>query len=164
MASRDKFSFGDEQLPTFRFGDASMYEDGILQRVGKLSRSVQQEFEENEGGAWLQQLSYVTEHPAKEEYPSSKGEAPSEELKQSYTRDLRNSSLELQDFYDRQPELGNGPGQIPKLLTKAEVAILRMYTGPWFKCSNFYLRYLPEVGSNALVAACWLRCPAGSCG
>ena len=51
-----------------------MYEDGILQRVGKLSRSVQQEFEENEGGAWLQQLSYVTltEHPAKpkEEWPA----------------------------------------------------------------------------------------------
>ena len=37
-------------------------------------RSVQQEFEENEGGAWLQQLSYVTltEHPAKpkEEWPA----------------------------------------------------------------------------------------------
>eukprot|EP00900_Chrysochromulina_parva_P007452 jgi/Chrpa1/16708/Chrysochromulina_OHIO_Genome00022767-RA len=40
-------------LPTFVFGDRTLYEDGILARVGNLSRSVQHEFEENERGIWL---------------------------------------------------------------------------------------------------------------
>ena len=37
------------------------------------------------------------------------------------------------------------PDHPPARLTLAEIAILRMYTGPWFKAINFYLRYLPEV-------------------
>ena len=30
-----------------------------------------------------------------------------------------------------------------KVLSLAEIAILRVYTGPWFKAVNFYLRYGP---------------------
>jgi hypothetical protein len=132
-------------LPTFVFGDRSLYEDGILARVGNLSRSVQHEFEENERGIWLPELRYVTEQPAREAYPSTKGEAPSDALVPSYTRDLGRTGWTLSNFHEAQPTEGNGPGQIPERLSLAETAVLRTYTGPWFQAINFYLRYLPEV-------------------
>ena len=131
--------------PTFVFGDRTLYEDGILARVGNLSRSVQQEFEENERGKWLPELRYVTEEPAREAYPSTKGVAPSDALVPSYTRDLDRTGWVLSKFHEAQPSEGNGPGQIPERLSLAETAVLRTYTGPWFKAINFYLRYLPEV-------------------
>jgi hypothetical protein len=132
-------------LPTFVFGDRTLYEDGILARVGNLSRSVQEEFEENERGFWLPELRYVTEQPAIEAYPSTKGVAPSDALVPSYTRDLGRAGWVLSKFHEAQPTEGNGPGQIPERLSLAETAVLRTYTGPWFQAINFYLRYLPEV-------------------
>jgi len=132
-------------LPTFVFGDRTLYEDGILARVGNLSRSVQQEFEENERGKWLPELRCVTEQPAREAYPSTKGVAPSDALVPSYTRDLGRTGWTLSNFHEAQPTEGNGPGQIPERLSLAETAVLRTYTGPWFQAINFYLRYLPEV-------------------
>jgi hypothetical protein len=125
-------------LPTFVFGDRSLYEDGILARVGNLSRSVQQEFEENERGIWLPELLYVTEQPAREAYPSTKGVAPSDALEPSYTRDLGRTGWTLSKFHEAQPT-------VPEPLSLAETAVLRTYTGPWFQAINFYLRYLPEV-------------------
>ena len=122
-----------------------MFEDGILERVGKLSKSVQQEFEANEDGQWLPVLRYVVEEPTKQQYPASKGLAPSDDLVRSYTRDLGHHGQMLVEFFNAQPNQGTGPGEIPKMLTMAEIAILRLYTGPWFKSINFYLRYLPEV-------------------
>jgi len=132
-------------LPTFVFGDRTLYEDGILARVGNLSRSVQHEFEENERGIWLPELRYVTEQPAREAYPSTKGVAPGDALVPSFTRDLGRTGWTLSKFHEAQPTEGNGPGQIPERLSLAETAVLRTYTGPWFQAINFYLRYLPEV-------------------
>ena len=132
-------------LPTFVFGDRTLYEAGILARVGNLSRSVQDEFVENERGRWLPELLYVTEQPARQAYPSTKGVAPSDALVPSYTRDLGRTGWFLSQFHEAQPTEGNGPGQIPERLSLAETAVLRTYTGPWFQAINFYLRYLPEV-------------------
>ena len=139
----DKFR---PDLPTFVFGKPEVYRAGILARVAPsgLSRSVQEEFETNENGAWLRELRYVTEQPATQSYPDSKGRAPEAKLVPSYTRDLDHDGLSLHDFYERQPKKGDGPGQIPQRLSHIEIAVVRAYTGPWFKSINFYLRYLPE--------------------
>ena len=133
------------ELPTFVFGKRDLYEDSIVDRVGQLSHSVQQEFEDNEGGRWLCELQYVTEQPAVQTYPSTKGIAFSDDLVPSHTRDLNHEGKTLQWFVERQPSVGSGPGQIREALTNAEIVVLRMYTGPWFEAINFFLRYRPEV-------------------
>ena len=79
---------------------------------------------ENERGFWLPELRYVTDLPAKQEYPSTKGYAPSSTLEPSYTRDLGHTGWMLQRFHDAQPEKGSGPGQIPEQLSLAETAVL----------------------------------------
>ena len=138
------------EVPTMVFGKEEIYREGILARVGPLTRSMQQEFEDNEGGSWLRELQYVTEQPARSQYPSTKGAVPDDkhDLIPSYTRDLGHDGWTLERFHAMQPAVGSGPGQIPEALSLAEVAALRAYTGPWFKAINFYLRYSslsPEV-------------------
>ena len=137
----DKFR---TEVPTFVFAEQSEFDAGVLSRVGPLKRSVQHEFEKNERGKWLPELRYVTEERAVQRYPASKGNAPREDLVGSYTRDLGQAGSTLQDFYHRQPAVGNGAGQIREKLSLAEIVILRCYTGPWFQAINYNLRHLPE--------------------
>ena len=115
-----------------------MYHHGLLARFpGGLTRSARQEFEENEGGKWLDDCVYVVDQSAKEEYPSTKGEAPSEQLKPSFTRDKGRTGWTLEQFYDEQPAKQRS-GVEAWQLSLAEVAILRIYTGPWFKAVNVW--------------------------
>eukprot|EP00966_Prymnesium_polylepis_P005624 128577-Prymnesium_polylepis.1 len=85
------------------FGDTSVYRDGLSGRLGALTRSVLQEFTENEDGQWLPQLDYVR-GVAKQEYPSTKGKAKTDELKDSYTRDLGHDGWTVQRFWEAQPD------------------------------------------------------------
>jgi hypothetical protein len=127
-------------VPTFVYHGIEVYRKGIMQRVGKLTRSVRQEFEENEKGVWEVELKYVNECAARESYPSTKGEAPTEELVPSYTRDLDHTGYRIEDFWNAQPAKLRGT---PDELTRAEITLLRVYTGPWFEAFNFNMRYGP---------------------
>ena len=139
----DKFR---PDIPTFVFGKAEVYRAGILARVAPsgLARSVLEEFEENESSRWLNELQYVTEQPSVEAYPSTKGRAPDAKQIAAYTRDLGHEGWTLNDYFDAQPAEGDGHDQISERLSRAEIVVLRMYTGPWFQSINFYLRYLPS--------------------
>ena len=115
----DKFR---PDVPTFVFEGEEAYRSGILARVGGvLTRSMQEEFEQNEGGAWLREFQYVIEQPARAQYPSTKGPAPSEEMRYSYIRDLGHDGWTLDRFHQAQPPAGTGPGQLPEQLSLAEV-------------------------------------------
>ena len=131
-------------LPTFQFGDDDIYHKGLLARLGPLTRSVRQEFADNEDGTWTGALQYVVDKPAQELYPSTKGYAPKDkpELVPSFTRDKGRTGWTLAAFHEQQPAVQRSLEQ-SKVLSLAEIAILRVYTGPWFKAVNFYLRYGP---------------------
>jgi len=131
--------FGSE-MPTMVFGNESAYRDGLLARTGQPTRSVWQEFARNDHGRWLRELEYVALLAAVRQYPASKGSAPNPEQEPAYTRDLEHRGKRLDDFWRQQPQFGK-----ERELSRAEVAVLRLYTGPWFKVINFYLRYLPVV-------------------
>ena len=121
--------------PFMEFGDKEMYKDGISARL-KLTRSLRKEFEDNLGGRYIELFDYVFKGPAKEEYPSVKGSAPTPADIPAYTRDLGRDGWTLDDFLTK-------PGQTPGELSKLDVGMLRLYTGPVFKPWNFYLRYGP---------------------
>ena len=74
-------------VPTMVFGETRVYRYGLSGRLGKLTRSVLQEFDQNESGKWRGELDYVL-GAAREAYPATKGVATAAELVQSYTRDL----------------------------------------------------------------------------
>ena len=132
-----------DDLPCFVYGSCETYRDGLLNRLGgKLTRSIVKEFEANESGKWMRELDYVLKKPAMQEYPSSKGEAPTTSETPSYTRDLDHGGMTLQEFWQRQPDSLKGT---KNELSLPEVAIARMYTGPWFQAINFYHRYVPAV-------------------
>ena len=183
----------------------------------QFERSIRQEFEQNDRGKWLSHLQYVLSDIQKEEYPSTKGTAPTEQMCDAYTRDLRhcvfkngdlvtikdgrvthvttervvqmiyrqdkerlrtarrikfklqlpnplidervgaiielmandadgtervfarfpNPGMSLADFRRRQPGFGTD-----NELTLAEIAVLRLYTGPVFQPWNAWLRGL----------------------
>ena len=138
------------ERPTFRYGDTSTFHYGLLARFqGGLTRSALQEFEQNEPlddgiGRWMNEYEYVVGLPAKEQYPASKGLAPNPELEPAFTRDKGRDGWTLKDFHDKQPAGQQGWGE-EWLLSLAEVAILRLYTGPWFVAINFFLRYGPWI-------------------
>jgi len=136
------------------FDDETTFKDGIYglyKRRGldpdRLQRSVAEEFHQNSGGKWLREFQYVVEKPAQPEYPSSKGEAPSQAELPAYVRDLGHAGFSLEDFHKRQPGLGT-----KNELTLAEVAVLRLYTGPVFKPWNEWLRYGRQLDDGESVA------------
>ena len=130
---------------------------GLYRRMGinpdALTRSIRQEFVENDGGKWYEHFDYVVNQPAVETYPSSKGEAPGvpndddirlaepeereeyERLKKPFTRDWRNTGKTLADFVAAQPKK-----ESRERLSPAEVAVLRLYTGPMHHKYNLVLR------------------------
>ena len=144
-------------VPTMVFGDSQVYRDGLSGRLGELTRSVQQEFEQNEGGKYVQELDYVL-GTARQQYPGrdygggTKGSAPSSDLIETYTRDLGHDEWTIEHFWEAQPAKlrgdrrwadRNSPGGSPNELTELEVVMLRCWTGPVFKSWNFFLRHGP---------------------
>ena len=120
--------------PYMVFGDDDMYTGGISKQL-QLARSLRKEFEGNLGGKYVWLLDYVFREPATELYgPGAKGYAPTPEDVDAYTRDLGREGWMLDDFLTKE-------GQNPGNLTKLDVGMLRLYTGPVFKPWNFWLRY-----------------------
>ena len=91
----EEMVFDDES--TFRDGIYGLYKKRGLD-PDRLTRSMLQEFEQNEGGKWLDEYKYVTEGKARELYPSTKGEAPTAAEVRSYTRDLDHDGWTIDDF------------------------------------------------------------------
>ena len=89
-------------VPTMVFGETRVYRYGLSGRLGKLTRSVLQEFDQNESGKWRGELDYVL-GAAREAYPATKGVAPVAELVQSYTRDLGHTGWTVRRFWEAQP-------------------------------------------------------------
>ena len=154
----DKFTTPAKEMifdPVASFTDG-LY--GLYRRMGinpdALTRSIRQEFLENDGGKWFEHFDYVVNQPAVETYPSSKGEAPGvpndedirlaepeerdeyERLKKPYTRDWQNTGKTLADFVAAQPKQ-----ELRERLSPAEVAVLRLYTGPIFSEWNTWARF-----------------------
>ena len=83
------------------FDPRNSYVHGLNGRLRKLlglekheeveyTRSIREEFEQNDGGKWLEHLEYVLNHEAIEDYPSTKGRAPDDSAatRRMYTREL----------------------------------------------------------------------------
>ena len=145
----------------FVFADPRFFRDGLpgLYKAKEidpdtLHRSIRQEFEACENGRWLPELRYVVEEEAVEQYPSSKGKSPVGQpwLEAAYTRDYRRAGKRLEDFWREQPALSrrgkSGEGDSEHELTMAEVATLRLYSGPLYKPWNDWLRWGEEGDST----------------
>ena len=142
--------------PFMQFGGKEMYTDGISMHL-KLTRSLRKEFEDNLGGKYVELLDYVFKGPAKDSSlpdapPSAKGPAPTPADVPAYTRDLGRDGWTLDDFRTK-------PGQTPGELTKLDIGMLRLYTGPVFKPWNFWLRYGPPGPSKTKYLLCCSETP-----
>ena len=141
----------DDATKEFAFHPADKHKDGIkglyVERgldPDDLKRSMRREFEENHQAGWLKEYKYVVDEKSIEEYPSSKGDAPNPSSIAEYTREWMRTGLTLDDFVSRQPvELA----KIDKELNRADVASLRLYTGPVFAAWNGWLRGVPYIES-----------------
>ncbi len=101
---------------------------GLLSRDG-LSRSIEEECRDNDGGAWAAEYDYVVTCAAEEDVdlPStlkSKGKLSSSGVQ--IVRDAGHAGMMLGDFVASQEA-------IDARLSAAEVAALRLYTGPAFQ-------------------------------
>jgi hypothetical protein len=125
----------------FVYGSTGEYMRGLTVEGG-LTRSMEQEFAENDEGRWKAEYDYVVEREAIE-VP----EAPSDDsalllatarleaigLKGIKRRDQGHERMRLADFCAL-------PSAVDAQLTAAEVAALRLYTGPPYKPMNEALR------------------------
>lgn len=106
----------------FVFGGADDFRDGLTKKIKKLKRSMRQECLTNDGGKWVGEFSYAVEQAAEVK-----------RIKATRVRDEGHGGMTLDDFYHH-------PISMEAKLTKAEVAALRMYTGPLFEPWNYALR------------------------
>ena len=119
----DKFK---TDLEYFVFGDIRTdYVHGLTKKIPNLSRSMSEECLGNDGGKWREEFLYVTEEAAFEKVLDAS--------QPHRVRDKGHAGMRLADFC-RQPEA------VQAGLTEAEVAALRMYTGPMYVPFNGALR------------------------
>jgi hypothetical protein len=137
----------------FIFGSETDFASGLAVNGG-LKRSMEQEFAENDGGAWVGEYLYVVKHAAipvpdvASDDPARQAAAteleaihPSLEAKRG--RDVGNAGKRLHDFWQTARELMQAhPSDSVRSsnVTHAEVATLRLYTGPSYKPMNAALR------------------------
>ena len=121
---------------------------GLLSRDG-LSRSIEEECRDNDGGAWAEEYAYVVTRAAEEDVdlPStrkSKGKLSSSGVQ--IVRDAGHAGMMLSDFVASQEA-------VDARLSAAEVAALRLYTGPLFQALNAALR-AKDVSAWATTISC----------
>ena len=148
------------------FGDASEHRESLSKkRLSQPKRSVHAEFASNEGGMWLREYEYVAQQPARQrrhqrgvwqvDAPTSSmddeifsdgngGNAAAAASFDIVVRDEGHDGWTLDDFCSR--PLARAAG-----LTKAEVAVLRLFTGPCHAPLQFFLRAISQ--GDALVQA-----------
>jgi hypothetical protein len=138
MASADKMLTDPKH---FVFGSTDEFRKGLVV-PGGLTRSMKQEFEENDGGKWLPEYMYVVCRPAiavpdvEKEHPDRRAAMARYEaigIEAKGKRDLGNDSKVLANFCDH-------ADAVAAQLTHAEVAALRLYTGPPYRPMNEALR------------------------
>ena len=117
------------------FGSDKEHKEGLRGLVSELTRSMQDEARQNERGRWLKEFEYVVDRPAREDVDlptTKKGKVSSSG--EVIIRDRGHDGLKLDDFCKM-------PDAVAAKLTRAEVAALRLYTGPLFRPINYALRH-----------------------
>eukprot|EP01036_Dinobryon_divergens_P033385 gene33385-43162_t len=110
----------------FVFGGAEDYQDGLTKKIIGCFRSIEEECSNNDHGIWKEHYDYIVHQAAFEHVPD-----PSQPHR---VRDQGHAGMTLAKFC----KLENA---VKAKLTKAEVAMLRLYTGPMYKALNEALRY-----------------------
>jgi len=110
----------------FIFGDEKTFRHGLKNKVRKLTRSMEEEAVTNDNGKWKDAYKYVVYQPA--------FEAILDPSQPHRIRDKGNTGKRLDDFV-------NHLLAKDAELTQAEVAALRMYTGPFYIPWNYALRF-----------------------
>jgi len=114
-------------LPTqfFKFGTADDFIDGLTKKLNYLYRSVEEECHTNDGGKWKEHYDYIVYCPAQENVLDPK--------QPHRIRDQGHAGKTLDTFCN------HDKAKRAKLI-QAEVAVLRMYTGPFYVPWNNALR------------------------
>lgn len=107
-----------------KFGNDDDFRDGLTRKIKDLVNSMQDECYNNEGGRWRKEFDYVVNEAAIEK---------ADDVFAHRIRDFGHTGMRLQDFM-------NLPDALEAKLTEAEVASLRMYTGPLYVPWNTALR------------------------
>jgi len=121
--------------------------------TGKLTRSMRQEFEENEGGKWKAEFEYVVDHPAIE--VREKSAAIEEQFAEIglrngaiNKRDVGHSGMKLKHFMEH--EMAKKAKMSP-----GEMAAVRLYTGPSYVPLNGALRSKKIEAWKTTIALCY---------
>ena len=124
----------------FVFGDEKAFRDGLLAKTTSLTRSMEDECTINDDGKWKQHYMYVV-------YQSA-SELMIDETQPHRIRDQGHNGMTLNDFCNhfiaKEAEL-----------TQAEVASIRMYTGPFYIPWNTALR---NADKNPSLLHSWQTC------
>jgi hypothetical protein len=121
----------------FVFGNDQDFQDGLTKKVKQLTKSMECECITTEKGIWAKAYTYVTKEAAVE-----REDGPHR------VRDLGHGGLKLDDFCRHEKA-------VEAKLTVAEVAALRMYTGPMYEPWNRALRmYATDPSQLADWATC----------
>ena len=100
----------------FVFGEQSDFMDGLTKKIKSCYRSMEEECTKNDNGKYIKEYNYVVRQKAQE----------SRDLKQPHRiRDQGHNGMSLKDF------CGLHEAKDAKL-SEAEVAALRLYTGPLY--------------------------------
>ena len=130
--------------PEFMFGSPTDFLQGLSGLMGgsALTRSMEMEFRENDGGRWFGEYDYIVHRQAEEDVDAHGGKlfqtTRIHHGKISLTgerivRDRGHGGMGLTDFHAH-------PNSIRAGLSLAEVAALRLYSGPAFAPINAALR------------------------
>lgn len=130
----------DTNLKYFKFGSDGDFRDGLTGKISKLVRSMEEECLTNDNGAWREHYEYVVKHPA--------CEAMTDPNAPHRIRDKGHEGLRLEDFVKHKMA-------VDAKLTSAEVAAIRMYTGPLYAPWNKALRLSEE---NPSLLESWGTC------
>ena len=121
-----KFEAPSDHL--FVFGDPTDFMDGLTKKIKCCFRSMQEECTNNESGKYLKDYKYVVYEKAREFVVNEK--------LSHRIRDEGHAGMTLHDFVKH-------PVAVEANLTEAEVAALRLYTGPLYTPWNDALRLYP---------------------
>ena len=150
VAGENKMSGDEETIRYFQFGSTDEFLHGLAGLTNDgLTRSMKDEFRFNDGGQWWEEYQYVVERKAEEDVdlPSTAVHKGSVSLNGALKiRDRGHAGMRLKDF------CALSQAREAKL-SEAEVAALRLYTGPLFAPLNKALRER-QVDQWATTIAC----------
>lgn len=124
----------------FVFGDEAHYVEGLTTKIKELTRSMEEECTTNDSGKWKEAYNYVVYEKAVE--------ISADPMRPNRVRDKGNGGMTLSDFCNHQTSVNAN-------LTQAEVAALRLYTGPLYEPWNRALRFYSK---NPDLLKSWSTC------